>query len=182
MHASYNRHDHTLYSYCVNDQVFGPVSLQELKALLNSGQIPFSTTTVKRENTNEWVPLSTVLQARVRIMEAPAESKKEKLPAIRYLFYTAAWIFFGFGMLVSLFTVSFPVAILTENSVAQIGLGSLFFHINLEIVLLYDNPNITIKTPPGTSWVHGGATVFKEGVICSARQRRLRGWVRLPQR
>lgn len=92
----------TLYHYRTNEKTVGPVSKEVIDTLAAAGKLPFSTTMVRKEGSRNWVPLSAILQRRIKF-KAIQPSKKEQ-PSIRILFYAAAAFFFCFGIVIFFLT------------------------------------------------------------------------------
>lgn len=92
----------TLYHYRTDEKTVGPVSKETIETLAAAGKLPFSTTMVRKEDSLDWVPLSTILQRRIKF-KALQPPRKEQ-PSIRILFYAAAAFFFCFGIVVFFLT------------------------------------------------------------------------------
>ena len=92
----------TLYHYRTDEKTAGPVSKEVIDTLAAAGKLPFSTTMVRKEDSRNWVPLSAILQRRIKF-KALQPSKKEQ-PSIRILFYAAATLFFCFGIVIFFLT------------------------------------------------------------------------------
>ena len=92
----------TLYYYRTDEKTAGPVSKEVIDTLAAAGKLPFSTTMVRKEDSRNWVPLSAILQRRIKF-KALQPSKKEQ-PSIRILFYAAAALFFCFGIVIFFLT------------------------------------------------------------------------------
>lgn len=86
----------TLYHYRTDEKTVGPVSKEVIDTLAAAGKLPFSITMVRKENSRHWVPLSAILQQRIKFKELQPPKKEQ--PPIRILFYAAAVFFFCFGI------------------------------------------------------------------------------------
>ena len=62
----------TLYHYRTDEKTAGPVSKEVIDTLAAAGKLPFSTTMVRKEDSRNWVPLSAILQRRIKFQGAPA--------------------------------------------------------------------------------------------------------------
>lgn len=91
-----------LYHYRIDEKTVGPVSKEVIDTLAAAGKLPFSTTMIRKEDSLNWVPLSTMLQRRIKFKTLQPPKKKQ--PSIRILFYAAAVFFFCFGIVIFFLT------------------------------------------------------------------------------
>lgn len=89
-----------LYYYRTNEETFSPVSKEVIDALAADGKLPFSTTRVRKEDSQNWIPLSTLLQREIKFKEV--QSSKKQQPFICILFYASAWVCLLLGIGITL--------------------------------------------------------------------------------